>query len=596
MKRIQWLIIAAATNAILSTFSSAQTNNYIATTDGFWDEARLWSLAAPPSISQSGIFITNSADVNVTIDNITASEFPDTLTISNLAIYSADVAGSALYLNNTGTTALHVLGGLIISAPPGLNAGGAAALFSTNSMLVVDGLLGGELLDNGTIVVVNGSLVTTNCTLGIGSHERAISPAYGLLTVSNSTVEARDVSIGGETETYGTLEVIGGTMTLSASLMIGTGNSSDGNVLVANGGLLVVTNANTELGGDGTRGTLVVSNASFFGADIAVAVDEFSSGTVMINNGTVNVDYLGVGAAGLASGNVSLNGGALTVVGMQIPGYQSNGNLSIADGTFTCQSVTIGFAMFSNGSLGIGGGTAIISSNLDIGGDTDSAHLSISGGQLILTNATMLVDGGPTNSGIQAGCIISGGEVAAQSIVLGQFLTGNLSMTGGSLTVSDGITMGDCPGQAYGFLIQSGGQLIASNPSHNAFIDVQNGQLSLFGGILQVDTLVMTNTCSSLVHTGGTLLVGSVILDPNAFRIVSATRQSNDVLISWLMAPGATNALQASTGTINGSYTTNTFTDIFIVTNNTTTGTLTNFLDLGAATNKSRYYRARLSL
>jgi hypothetical protein len=45
----------------------------------------------------------------------------------------------------------------------------------------------------------------------------------------------------------------------------------------------------------------------------------------------------------------------------------------------------------------------------------------------------------------------------------------------------------------------------------------------------------------------------------------------------------------------HGGYTNNTFTDIFLVTNNTTTGTLTNYLDIGAATNKpSRYYRARL--
>ncbi len=135
-----------------------------------------------------------------------------------------------------------------------------------------------------------------------------------------------------------------------------------------------------------------------------------------------------------------------------------------------------------------------------------------------------------------------------------------------------------------------------TNTAHTAFVDVQDGELTVDGGTLQVDTLVMTNACSSFSHTGGTLIVGSVILDPNAFRIVSVTRQSNNVLVSWLMAPGATNALQASNGTINGSYTTNTFTDIFIVTNNTTTGTLTNFLDLGAATNKSRYYRARLSL
>ena len=157
--------------------------------------------------------------------------------------------------------------------------------------------------------------------------------------------------------------------------------------------------------------------------------------------------------------------------------------------------------------------------------------------------------------------------------------------------------MGDCSGNGVGFLSVSGGQLTVTNSSHDAFIDIQNGQLTLSSGTLQVDKLVMTNTCSSLVHTGGgTLIVGNVILDPNAFRIVSVTPQSNNVLVSWLMAPGATNALQASNGTIDGSYTTNNFTNIFIVTNNTTTGTLTNFLDLGAATNKSRYYRARLSL
>ncbi len=41
---------------------------------------------------------------------------------------------------------------------------------------------------------------------------------------------------------------------------------------------------------------------------------------------------------------------------------------------------------------------------------------------------------------------------------------------------------------------------------------------------------------------------------------------------------------------------TNNFTDIFIVTNNTIAGSLTNYLDIGAATNHpSRYYRARLS-
>jgi PKD repeat protein len=78
----------------------------------------------------------------------------------------------------------------------------------------------------------------------------------------------------------------------------------------------------------------------------------------------------------------------------------------------------------------------------------------------------------------------------------------------------------------------------------------------------------------------------------SAFRITSIAREGNDLRITWSMGSAHTNALQFAPGT-SGSYTTNSFTDIFTVTN--TVGTLTNYLDLGAATNfPSRYYRIRL--
>ena len=62
-----------------------------------------------------------------------------------------------------------------------------------------------------------------------------------------------------------------------------------------------------------------------------------------------------------------------------------------------------------------------------------------------------------------------------------------------------------------------------------------------------------------------------------------------------MMEPGATNALQASAGVPKGTYSTNGFTDIFIVTNNMIVGAVTNYLDIGGATNKpARYYRVEL--
>ncbi len=74
------------------------------------------------------------------------------------------------------------------------------------------------------------------------------------------------------------------------------------------------------------------------------------------------------------------------------------------------------------------------------------------------------------------------------------------------------------------------------------------------------------------------------------FRITSVAPQGNDLFITWNMGSGKTNALQAAS---SGGYGTNGFTDIFIVTN--TVGTVTNYFDIGAATNTpARYYRVRL--
>jgi hypothetical protein len=172
-----------------------------------------------------------------------------------------------------------------------------------------------------------------------------------------------------------------------------------------------------------------------------------------------------------------------------------------------------------------------------------------------------------------------------------------LTVSGGSATVSDGINLGDCVSNTVGQIFLSGGQLIVTNAAHTGFIDIRNGELVLTGGVLRVDDLVMTNSCSSFLHTGGKLIVGSVVLDPNAFQITSVAREGNDLRVTWMMCPGSTNALQVSKGGSHGRYVTNNFKDIFIVTNNTTAGSLTNYLDIGAATNfPSRYYRARLAL
>jgi len=76
------------------------------------------------------------------------------------------------------------------------------------------------------------------------------------------------------------------------------------------------------------------------------------------------------------------------------------------------------------------------------------------------------------------------------------------------------------------------------------------------------------------------------------FGITAVAAEADDVRITWMTAPGKTNALDRSAGDASGSYSNN-FAAIFTVTN--TIGTVTNLLDVGAATNvPAFYYRVRL--
>lgn len=92
-------------------------------------------------------------------------------------------------------------------------------------------------------------------------------------------------------------------------------------------------------------------------------------------------------------------------------------------------------------------------------------------------------------------------------------------------------------------------------------------------------------------------LVGLNPTNPaSTFQIISAVRETTDIVITWKTAGVRTNVVQATGGDVAGGYTANSFTDIsggIIIGVNG--DTITNYTDTGAATNNpSRYYRIRL--
>jgi hypothetical protein len=148
-------------------------------------------------------------------------------------------------------------------------------------------------------------------------------------------------------------------------------------------------------------------------------------------------------------------------------------------------------------------------------------------------------------------------------------------------------------------LIQSGGTIVYSqltlNPTMDADGDgLRNGWEQQYG----LDPFSPTGNSGAAADTDGDgmsnlqeFLTGT---DPtnnaSSFRVLTVVPQGNNLRVSWMTGIGKTNALQRSVTT--GNFT-NSFADIFIVTN--TSSVVTNYLVSGAMTNwPANYYRVRL--
>jgi plastocyanin len=95
-------------------------------------------------------------------------------------------------------------------------------------------------------------------------------------------------------------------------------------------------------------------------------------------------------------------------------------------------------------------------------------------------------------------------------------------------------------------------------------------------------------------HAGGMSGKITVVLTGAVpYRVTAVAREGDDIRVSWITGGICrTNALQRATGDASGSYT-NAYTDILLLTN--TVGNVTNYLDIGAATNfPASYYRVRV--
>jgi hypothetical protein len=183
-------------------------------------------------------------------------------------------------------------------------------------------------------------------------------------------------------------------------------------------------------------------------------------------------------------------------------------------------------------------------------------------------------------------------------------LLGGVHSFSNGLRIANAATLSGCGTINGSVMVDAGGTVLADCGGTLTFTGIltNNGTLRAISGttLEAYDTVVNNGTIDITDGTtnfhgvfinNGTIVGGTP--PPITLQITGIAKEGTDIRITWLTTIGTTNALQATAGEVDGSYSTNGFADIFTVTNATVN--LTNYLDVGAATNvPSRYYRVRL--
>jgi Bacterial TSP3 repeat len=565
MRSKYFLWLAVVVGIVMSGRALAQINSFNNASNGTlkWETSSNWSLGAPASGHSA--FITNGVggtphSRTVVVDSTTVGS--GTMTVSNLtvAVTSPGIGFNSLFLNNAGS-ALQLL------VRDSLTIAGNGFLSITNSRLEVHKKF---VVDSS--VTLNTGTIDTYFPCSFPCFPAAADTIIGntktgAFAMAQGRWNSGPVQLGSSASTYGTLTIGGGSITMATGLAgpIHALDVVNGTVWLLGGDLQTLSEV--KIGdGSGGAGQMTVTNGTWTTSVGPVIGINGGVGTLTIAGGSVVPSQIFVGGLGGGSAGAIWQTGGQFVAGDIRLGSSSSGQMTISNGTTAVAACYLGWDAGASGTLNVAGGS------FEVYGDMHAGFYCAS--------------------------------------------VGLVNITGGSLNITNG--------------------------TGTAFLEVGGGTLTLSGGTLRADKIVATNTCAHFLYTGGTLISTNVMLNPNDdsdgdgmsngyeqtynlaplnpadagndndgdglsnlqefqagtdptnsasfLGITSITQTSTNILVTWMTASGKTNALERTAG-VAGTFSNN----FSVVTNIVTTGTTTNYLDVGAATNTPAfYYRVRL--
>jgi hypothetical protein len=455
---------------------------------GRWDFSSNWE--GIPCLT-CDMLITNGGTKTITIDSLMSSNF---LTVNNLLVSAPSNSVNTLLLSNAGlSNALTIVQNLFISSGGALSANGSAIQVGGDNCCFDPGCKTCQVYS-----VVFDAPASFNSSALDASRAFEVSVgtmSAGTLGLTGSVFYAHNFVVGGGGSAAGTANFVNSTSTLSHALSIASTPGSVGTLSIL-GGQFTATNSQSS---NDFPLILDRGNAQLNVSDNATAqfgnaiIGNFGQGTVRCGPGTMALGstYLGMSKGSsnqFGSGVLDVLGGQITMPDLHI-GVQGTGEVWMASGTLSNNTVTLAEQPGSYGSLLISGGTHDISSSLTVAGGSNSIGIvTVSAGSLNASNAPIFV--GPGGSGQ---LVISNGTVMAQQVKLGgtsAAASGLARIFGGLLKI---FGLGGC--EACGFTTNDGevdgGDLDASTTSivvglnHNAAFTVTGGTVeagSIFDG------------------------------------------------------------------------------------------------------------------
>jgi len=623
----------------------AQTNSWINSGSGKWEDATKWSLGLAPTNTQS-VFVTNAASKTVTLDATTFSTKPASTVIHDLTL-SAPV-GNTTTLSLSGLTAnspLQILGSLEVRT------GGvvAAAIPYAGGAIVVDQAGVSGAASNGLTVGfntqgemrMNGGQVTATLPTFVGLN----AGSSGTLTVIGGTNQLPRLFVGYNLGATGAVWVTGDARVSCSSFIIG--GPAPGSISMAPGGVGQITISN---------GAVSAANGMIVGGYVPSSVG--TCGTLTIAGGTLELnDVSWVGYGGSANGTVWLTGGQLVATNsggaayldfppqgyatITIGGSTANSQLTVSNGSLWARSLWV----YSR--LTLAGGTMSLSSNLSvaIGNTTVSggalyvtnaaatASLRIASGTLALSNGLITADtlytmfagsskrftfsGGTLTTkgtGITNGAPFAVGDgtnTATFQLNGGFHSFSNLVIATNSLLTGCGTVIGPvtnqgtiamtCPSVFSNTVVNSSSFIVSNDVTMDFYGPViNNGIIDAITGTVNFHSTFVNNGLyldadgdadgDGLSNLQESLAGTSPTNSASTFQVFSVTSSGDDMLVSWQAGGGRTNVVEASAD-LAGCYTN--LSDNIILPGSG--DVMTNYLDVGGATNvPARFYRIRL--